>query len=256
MGPYHFLNHFSLPPGGKKKRASQVALVVKDPPANAAVLKRCKCDLWVKRSPGEGNGSPLQYSCLENPMDRGAWQATVWTWRSDWAHAWVQVLVHPWTVLPSRIRMALIMSHLFSGLQSPLCNMKVSCCSRVKVKRKINLHQAHKTKVLYLILYLFHCSNCACGQRFKAKTVVRLTWRTIARVQRPCGRMTGLFEKRKEVRVTEPSWAGWTMMRPCGEGVGTVRWCRVSRVCAFSWEEQNTRGGFLSREMKKSDLHS
>ena len=30
------------------------------------------------RSPGEGNGNPLQYSCLENPMDRGAWQATVY----------------------------------------------------------------------------------------------------------------------------------------------------------------------------------
>ena len=29
------------------------------------------------RSPGEGNGNPLQYSCLENPKDRGAWQATV-----------------------------------------------------------------------------------------------------------------------------------------------------------------------------------
>ena len=29
------------------------------------------------RSPGEGNGSPLQYSCLENPMDRGAWEAAV-----------------------------------------------------------------------------------------------------------------------------------------------------------------------------------
>ena len=29
------------------------------------------------RSPGEGNGNPLQYSCLENPMDNGAWQATV-----------------------------------------------------------------------------------------------------------------------------------------------------------------------------------
>ena len=29
------------------------------------------------RSPGEGNGNPLQYSCLENPRDRGAWQATV-----------------------------------------------------------------------------------------------------------------------------------------------------------------------------------
>ena len=30
-----------------------------------------------ERSPGEGNGNPLQYSCLENPTDRGAWQATV-----------------------------------------------------------------------------------------------------------------------------------------------------------------------------------
>ena len=29
------------------------------------------------RAPGEGDGNPLQYSCLENPMDRGAWQATV-----------------------------------------------------------------------------------------------------------------------------------------------------------------------------------
>ena len=41
------------------------------------------------RSPGEGNGNPLQYSCLENPMDGGAWQATVHgvaksrTWLSD-----------------------------------------------------------------------------------------------------------------------------------------------------------------------------
>ena len=44
------------------------------------------------RSPGGGNGKPLQYSCLENPMDRGAWQATAygvtksWTWLSNWAH--------------------------------------------------------------------------------------------------------------------------------------------------------------------------
>ena len=33
--------------------------------------------LWLGRSPGEGNGNPLQYSCLENPMDREAWQATI-----------------------------------------------------------------------------------------------------------------------------------------------------------------------------------
>ena len=34
-----------------------------------------------RRSPGKGNGNPLQYSCLENPMDRGAWWATVHDWQ-------------------------------------------------------------------------------------------------------------------------------------------------------------------------------
>ena len=36
------------------------------------------CDPGLGRSPGEGNDNPLQYSCLENPMDRGAWWATVY----------------------------------------------------------------------------------------------------------------------------------------------------------------------------------
>ena len=37
---------------------------------------RCRPDPCVRRSPGEGNGNPLQHYCLENPMDRGAWRAT------------------------------------------------------------------------------------------------------------------------------------------------------------------------------------
>ena len=47
------------------------------------------------RSPGEGNGNPLQYSCLENPMDRGAWWATVhrvtksWTQLSDFTFTFI-----------------------------------------------------------------------------------------------------------------------------------------------------------------------
>ena len=56
--------------------ASQVALVVKNPPANAVVRDVGLIPGWG-RSPGGGQGSPLQYSCLENPMDRGVWQATV-----------------------------------------------------------------------------------------------------------------------------------------------------------------------------------
>ena len=46
----------------------------------ACQRRRCKTlefDPWVGRSPGEGNGNPLQCSCLGNPMDRGAWSATV-----------------------------------------------------------------------------------------------------------------------------------------------------------------------------------
>ena len=47
---------------------------VKNPPANAGDPGLIP---GLQRSPGEGNGNPLQYSCLENPMDRGAWRATV-----------------------------------------------------------------------------------------------------------------------------------------------------------------------------------
>ena len=39
--------------------------------------RRPRFDPWVRRSPGERNGNPLQYSCLENSMDEGAWWATV-----------------------------------------------------------------------------------------------------------------------------------------------------------------------------------
>ena len=48
--------------------------VVENLPANAGDAGSIP---GLGRSPGEGNGSPLQYSCLENPMDRGAWWVTV-----------------------------------------------------------------------------------------------------------------------------------------------------------------------------------
>ena len=71
------------------QRVFQVALMVKNPPANVE-------DAWVPglipglgRCPGEGNGNPLQYSCLENLMDRGTWWATVHglqRFRYDWSN--------------------------------------------------------------------------------------------------------------------------------------------------------------------------
>ena len=56
----------------------QVALMVKkNPPAKAREIREAGLTPGWGRSPGGGGGNPLQYSCLENCMDRGAWWATV-----------------------------------------------------------------------------------------------------------------------------------------------------------------------------------
>ena len=61
----------------KRHWASQVALVVKNLPANAEDIRDLGSIPGSGRSPGGEHGNALQYSSLENPMDRGAWQATV-----------------------------------------------------------------------------------------------------------------------------------------------------------------------------------
>ena len=55
-------------------KTSLVAQTVKE---FACIVEDLRMIPGLGRSPGEGNGNPLQYSCLENPMDRGAWQVTV-----------------------------------------------------------------------------------------------------------------------------------------------------------------------------------
>ena len=56
---------------------SQVVLVVKNLPANAGDTRDVGLIPELEIDPQEGHSNPLQYSCLENPMDRGAWQAAV-----------------------------------------------------------------------------------------------------------------------------------------------------------------------------------
>ena len=60
-------------------RASQVVFVVKYLPTNAGDIRDADLIIGSGKSPGAGHGNPLQYSCLENPMDREAWWATVHT---------------------------------------------------------------------------------------------------------------------------------------------------------------------------------
>ena len=56
--------------------AFQVVLVVKNPPANEGATRDAGTIPGSGRSPGGGNGNPIQYSCLENPVGRGTWWPT------------------------------------------------------------------------------------------------------------------------------------------------------------------------------------
>ena len=60
--------------------ASQVVQLIKNPPANARDTRDTGSALGLAVCPEIGNSNPLQYSCLENPMDRGVWQAIYSPW--------------------------------------------------------------------------------------------------------------------------------------------------------------------------------
>ena len=62
----------------------QEALVVKNPPATSGDVRDVGSILGLGRFPGGGNGNPLQYSCPENPTDRGDWRATVHGVSKSW----------------------------------------------------------------------------------------------------------------------------------------------------------------------------
>ena len=66
----------------KTKKVTEVT-VVKNPPASAGDIGDTGLIPGFRRSPGAGHGMPLQYSRLENPMDRGAWRVTVQRVRHD-----------------------------------------------------------------------------------------------------------------------------------------------------------------------------
>ena len=77
--------------------ASQVVLMAKNPLAHAGDARDVGLIHELGRTPGGGHGNPLQYSCLENPVDRGAWRATVYgvtesdTTEATW-HAWMRLI--------------------------------------------------------------------------------------------------------------------------------------------------------------------
>ena len=73
---------------------SQVALLGKNPPANAGDVRDTNSIPGWGRSPGGGHGDPLQCSCLENPTDRGAWRAAVHRVRESDTTEWLSTRAH------------------------------------------------------------------------------------------------------------------------------------------------------------------
>ena len=83
--------------------ASQVVLVVKNPAANTGDLIDVGPIPGLGRSPREGHGNPLQYSCLEHYMDRGAWWATVHEVAKSRTWLSMQALAKRLTAAPARV---------------------------------------------------------------------------------------------------------------------------------------------------------
>ena len=94
------------------------------------------------RSPGEGNSNPLQYSCLENPMDRGAWRATVhgvtksWTWL-------MQLSMHVWTVTWKALLSSTIFQNLlkFMSTETVVLSKHLILCQPLLLLPSISQHQ-------------------------------------------------------------------------------------------------------------------
>ena len=108
MVPALILGRLPLP---SLQRASQVVLVVNNSPANARDIRDAGSAPGSGRFPGEGNDDPLQYSCLENPMDRGAWWATI-SGSKRVGQTWLKWLSTHAHIFSSRPHMAKSKNHL------------------------------------------------------------------------------------------------------------------------------------------------
>ena len=76
--------------------------MVKNPPANARDTRNLDLIPRLERAPGVGNSNPFQYSCLENSMDRGAWEAIVHGVEKSWTQL---STVHGFSLLYSSLQL-------------------------------------------------------------------------------------------------------------------------------------------------------
>ena len=112
-------------------QASQEVLTVKNPPANAEDMTDTSSIPGSGRSPGEGHGNPLQYFCLENSMDRGTWQASVYGVSQSWTQL-KQLSTYAWSI-PTTEKEEAYLSFLPSK-----CNAGFECLIKVLIFHRSN----------------------------------------------------------------------------------------------------------------------
>ena len=115
-----------------------MGLVVKNPPVNAGDIRDSDSIPALGRSPGGGHGNPLQYFCLENPMDRGGWRVTV-------QFSLVQLLSHVW---------------LFETLWTATCQASWTVHHQLPELAQTHAHHSSKASVfqrsIFFIVQLSH----------------------------------------------------------------------------------------------------
>ena len=138
----------------------QVTLVVKNLPAIACRHKRHQYDLWSGRSLGGGHGKPFQYSCLENPLDRGAWWAIVHrvakspTWLK-WLsmHACTYTSLHPTWLSMYPISIKFLFMMIWSHYSAVYKYSDFGCYHQVS----LNFSHDHLGVNFYFLFLFFFC---------------------------------------------------------------------------------------------------
>ena len=201
--------------------ASQVSLVVKNPPANAGDTREAGSVLGSERFPGRGHGNPLQYSCMEKLRDRRAWQALR-----------LQRVRHDWSDLACRWWRAVNATALH--VEDLDCFLT---CNLRRGVRKVLLHGRGRlhAQADYVAMFLGGYSSSTMGSQRDGHDWDTLTFILVALKtnfqsrhdikSRSCWLLQKEWEKHREwEKMQESLLMLWILQRPSGEEGESLTW--------------------------------